>query len=292
MTIGTFDGVHIGHQKIISDLILNAKKQQATPVLLTFFPHPRMILNKHSEIKLINTLEERIELLEKTGLESLIIQKFTTEFAKKTSAEFVKTVLLKILNVKQLFIGYDHQFGNNREGNFELLQKYGTEFGFKVVEIPQQDINDITVSSTKIRKAIETGNILKANSYLGYNFMLTGTVEKGANIGTKIEFPTANLNITESYKILPKTGAYLVKSYIDTNWVYGMMNIGFRPTVNGKHQTIEIHFFDFNKNLYNQKIKIEVLNFLRDEHKFESLDALKLQLQKDKTQALLLIKEF
>lgn len=292
VTIGTFDGVHIGHQKIILDLILNANKQKAAPVVLTFFPHPRMVLQKNSEIKLINTLEERIDLLQKTGLESLIIQEFTPEFAKKSSAEFVKTVLFKILNIKKLFIGYDHQFGNNREGNFELLQKYGKEFGFEVIEIPQQDINEVAVSSTKIRKAIETGNILRANSYLGYNFMLAGTVEKGANVGSKIGFPTANLNISEPYKILPKTGAYLVKSLIEDSWVFGMMNIGFRPTLNGKHQTIEIHFFDFYKNLYEKKIKVEVLDFLRDEQKFDSIETLKFQLHKDKAHALSLIEGF
>lgn len=286
VTIGTFDGVHIGHQKVLKNLVKNAKINNATPLLLTFFPHPRMVLEKDKEIKLINTIDERISLLKKTGLKFLIIQKFTKEYANKTALNFVKNILVDKLNVSKLIIGYDHQFGKNREGDFSQLQKYGQQFNFTVEEISQLNVDSITISSTKIRKAIEAGKIETANNYLGYNFMLTGEVVKGRNLGEKIKFPTANLNISETYKLIPKTGAYIVKSEIENSTVFGMMNIGYRPTVSGKHQTIEIHFFDFNKNLYGAKIQVEILKFLRGEQNFQSIENLKNQLQKDKQKSL------
>lgn len=290
VTIGTFDGVHIGHQKVLSNLVMNAEKNKATSVLLTFFPHPRMVLQKDSPIKLINTIEERIELLKKTGLDALVIHEFTEDFAEKTALDFVKNVLVDHLKISNLIIGYDHRFGKNREGNFDQLTKYGKNFGFEVTKISEQEINNITISSTKIRKAIELGNIEEANRYLGYCFMLTGDVVKGKNLGEKIGFPTANLAIKETYKLLPKTGSYIVKSEIENETVYGMMNIGYNPTVKGKKQTIEIHFFNFNKDLYGEKIQIDVLQFLRDEQKFDSVEALKNQLKKDKQKSLEIIK--
>ena len=289
VTIGTFDGVHIGHQKVIKRLVDSAKKNNATSVLLTFFPHPRMVLQKDTDIKLINTIEERIQLLEKLGLEALVIQPFTEAFSELSAADFVATILIHKLHISKLFIGYDHHFGKNREGNFVALEKYGILNHFKVEEISQQDMNDIAVSSTKIRKAIEQGQIEKANDYLGYPFMLTGEVVKGKNLGEKIGFPTANLNVKETYKLVPKTGAYVVKSIIENTPVYGMMNIGFRPTVSGINQTIEIHFFDFNQNLYGKIIQVAALRFLRNEQKFESVEALQQQLIKDQQKALEII---
>lgn len=286
VTIGTFDGVHIGHQKVLKKLVKSAKKNNATPILLTFFPHPRMVLQKEIGIKLINTIDERIQLLEKTGIETLVIYPFDEEFANQTALNFVRNFLVDKLNIAKLFIGYDHRFGKNREGDFEHLKEYGYTYNFSVKEISKLDINNIGVSSTKIRKAIKNGEITKANQYLGYHFMLTGKVVEGKNLGEKIGFPTANLFIKETYKLIPKTGAYIVKSTIDDEVVYGMMNIGFRPTLKGKHQTIEIHFFNFNKNLYNKTIQIEVLKFLRDEQKFESIQNLKKQLQIDKQNSL------
>ena len=291
VTIGTFDGVHIGHQKVLSNLINSAKKDNATAVLLTFFPHPRMVLQKDANIKLINTIDERIKLLEKTGLETLVIHEFTKDFAEKTALDFVKNVLVDDLKISKLIIGYDHRFGKNREGNFEQLSAFGKTFGFEVSKIPQQEIDHITISSTKIRKAIELGNIEEANRYLGYDFMLTGEIVKGNNLGKKIGFPTANLEIKESYKLLPKTGSYIVKSELENETVYGMMNIGFNPTVKGKKQTIEIHFFNFSKDLYGQIIQIDVLKFLRDEQKFDSVEDLKNQLEKDKEKSLKIIKD-
>lgn len=289
MTIGTFDGVHIGHQKVLSNLVLSAEKNNASSVLLTFFPHPRMVLQKNTDIKLINTLEERIELLKKTGLDSLVIHEFTEDFAEITALEFVKNVLVDHLKIANLIIGYDHRFGKNREGNFDQLSEYGNIFGFEVNKISQQEIDHITISSTKIRKAIELGNIEEANRYLGYHFMLKGEIVKGNNLGEKIGFPTANLSIKESYKLLPKTGSYIVKSELENQTVYGMMNIGYNPTVKGKKRTIEIHFFDFNKDLYGKKIQIDVLKFLRDEQKFDSVEVLKKQLVNDRQKSLKII---
>ncbi len=289
VTLGTFDGIHLGHQKVIKNLVENATLNNASSVLVTFFPHPKMVLQSNTNIKLINTIDERIELLKKTGLELLVIQKFTEEFAEQTALNFVKTILVNKLNISKLVIGYDHQFGKNRDGDFKQLVTYGKTLNFKVQEIAQQDIDDSAVSSTKIRKAIENGEIEKATKYLGYHFMLTGNVVSGKNLGEKLGFPTANLNIKESYKLIPKTGAYVVKSEIENSTVFGMMNIGYRPTVKGENQTIEIHFFDFNKDLYNKTIQIDVITFLRDEQKFDSVENLKNQLQKDKEKSLKII---
>lgn len=289
VTIGTFDGVHIGHQKVIKNLVERAAKNKADSILLTFFPHPRMVLHKATDIKLINTIDERIELLKKTGLKVLVVQEFTKEFSEQTAFNFVKSILVDKLNISELIIGYDHQFGQNREGDFEHLKSYGELLNFKVKEISQLDIDNAAVSSTLIRKAIEKGEIEKANNYLGYNYMITGEVVKGKNLGEKIGFPTANIQINETYKLLPKTGAYVVKSEIQNRTVYGMMNIGFRPTISGEYQTIEIHFFDFNKDLYGQNIQVDVLAFLRDEKKFDSIESLTNQLKMDKQKSLEII---
>ena len=289
VTIGTFDGVHVGHQKVLSNLVQSAKKNNASSVLLTFFPHPRMVLQINASIKLINTIDERIKLLEKTGLDALVIHEFTEDFAEKTALDFVKNVLVNNLKISNLIIGYDHRFGKDREGNFEQLTAFGEKFGFKVSKIPKQEIDHIAISSTKIREAIELGNIEEANRYLGYYFMLTGEVVKGKNLGEKIGFPTANLFIEETYKLLPKTGSYIVKSEMENQTVYGMMNIGYNPTVKGINQTIEIHFFDFHKDLYGKSIQIDVLKFLREEQKFDSVEDLKNQLLKDKQNSIKII---
>ncbi|MGV6845931.1 MAG: bifunctional riboflavin kinase/FAD synthetase [Lutibacter sp.] len=286
VTIGTFDGVHLGHVKVLKKLISNAKKNNATSILLTFFPHPRMVLQKETDIKLLNTIDERIALLEKTGLDILIILPFNQEFANQSALNFARNILVAKLNISKLFIGYDHRFGKNREGDFEHLKEYGHTYNFEVKEISKFDINKIGVSSTKIRKAIEKGNITLANKYLGYYFSLSGKVVKGKNLGEKLGFPTANIEIAENYKIIPKTGAYIIRSFIDKKWIYGMMNIGYRPTLKGQYQTIEIHFFNLNKNLYDQFLQIEILSFLRDEMKFESVQNLRKQLHKDKNNAL------
>ena len=285
VTIGTFDGVHFGHQKIIEKLVLEAKKEGKKSVVLTFFPHPRMVLQKEASIELINTIEERAKLLEKTGLDYLIIHPFSKEFSRTTALEFVRDFLVNQLNISKLIIGYDHHFGKNREGNIKQLTEYSQLYDFTVEEIPAQDIDDVSVSSTKIRRALHAGNLKTANNYLGYNFMINGVVVNGKQLGGKIGYPTANIDVKESYKLIPKTGVYVVKSEIDNETIYCMMNIGNRPTLDGKHQTIEVHFFDFNKDLYHQSLTVELIYFLRDEHKFDSIDSLIHQLKIDENTA-------
>ncbi len=282
VTIGTFDGVHIGHQKIIKQLVEIAEKDNLQAVVLTFFPHPRMVLQKDTGINLINTIDEKSQLLENFGIDHLVIHKFTKEFSRLGAMEFVRDTLVKKLHVKHIIIGYDHRFGRNRTANIDNLREYGEVYNFKITEISAQEIDEVAVSSTKIRKALNNGDIEVANAFLGYNFMLTGTVVEGKNLGKQIDFPTANLNIEESYKLIPKNGSYVVKSIIEGKTIYGMMNIGTNPTVNGKDQSIEVHFFNFNKNIYNKKIQVELIKRLRDEQKFDSIDTLKVQLHKDK----------
>lgn len=290
LTIGTFDGVHIGHQKIIKRLVEISEIKNLTPSLLTFFPHPRMVLQKDANIKLINTIDEKKDILKQFGISNLVIKEFTKEFSRLAAEDFVKNILVDHLKAKHIIIGYDHHFGRNRNANIEDLKQFGKDFDFEVEEISKQDINDVAVSSTKIRAALQEGNIKTANTYLGYNFMLTGKVIDGKKLGQTINYPTANLHIEETYKLIPKHGVYIVKSIIDNNTVYGMMNIGHNPTVNGKHQTIETHFFDFNKDLYGQNLKIELLQRLRDEQKFNSVQELQSQLHIDKKNALEFIK--
>jgi len=286
ITIGTFDGVHLGHQKIIAGLVKTAQDTELQALVLTFFPHPRMVLQKDARIKLINTIDEKIQLLELLGIDHLVIKKFTKGFSRLTALEFVKDVLVNKLHIKHIIIGYDHHFGRNRTANIDDLKEYGEIYGFEVTKIMAKDINEVTISSTKIRKALSEGLIEIANTYLGYHFMLTGTVIEGRGIGRDIAFPTANIHIKEDYKLIPKNGSYIVRSKIDNSMVFGMMNIGTNPTVGGKTKSIEIHFFDFNQNIYGRKIKIELLKRLRDEFKFESVEALKNQLQQDKSNAL------
>lgn len=280
-TIGTFDGIHIGHQKILDKVVKLAEKQGYTPVVLTLFPHPRMVLHKDDSIRLLNTIEERIELLKNFGIKEVIVKTFTKEFANLAAKDYVKDILVDELNTKQIVIGYDHHFGKNRSANIKDLKAFAKIYDFKVEEISAQDIKDVTVSSTKIRKALNEGKVDLANSYLGYNFFITGTVVQGKGLGRTINFPTANIAIKAAYKLIPSDGVYAVKSKIKNKTVFGMMNIGTNPTVNGKARSIEVHFFNFNKDIYNSELKIEFLKRLRSEQKFENLDALKIQLKKD-----------
>jgi len=285
LTIGTFDGVHIGHQKIINRLNQIKTGEDNNSVILTFFPHPRSVLNFGDDFKMLNTIEEKIQLLNKFGLDHLIIEPFTKEFSRLTALEFVRDILVNQLHINKLVIGYDHQFGKNREGNFEQLKEYGELYHFGVEEIPAQEIKNVSVSSTKIRKSIEEGDIEKANTYLGYSYLLSGKIIKGEGIGRRINYPTINLYIEEGYKLIPKIGVYIVKTEIETRVVFGIMNIGFRPTLDGKHQTIEIHLLDFHGNLYGKKMQIHVLKRLRDEKKFDSMESLTEQIKKDEETA-------
>ncbi len=291
ITIGTFDGVHIGHAKILNRLIHNAKENGLKSTLLTFFPHPRMVLQKDSDIQLLNTLDEKIKILKAMGLDCLIIHPFTQEFSRLSATEFVRDILVNRLNTKKIIIGYDHRFGRNRNADITDLRAFGGALDFEVEEISAQEIDEVSVSSTKIRGALDEGDIKTANSYLGYHYMLTGVVTKGKGLGKQLTFPTANLFVEESYKLIPKNGVYVVKTELDATEVFGMMNIGFNPTVSGTEKTIEIHFFDLDKDLYGQKLQIDILERLRDEHKFDSLESLKKQLTSDKKNALSLIKK-
>ncbi len=285
VTIGTFDGVHIGHQKIIKKLTKKASEKNLISVVLTFFPHPRMVLQQNSNIKLLNTIAERKEILSALGLDYIYVQEFTTDFADLTAREFVKTVLVDQLKAKYIIIGYDHHFGKNRAANIDDLRAFGTEFDFQVEEISAQDVEDVAVSSTKIRNALKSGDIQTATAYLGYNYYINGTVVKGKGFGKKMEFPTANINVDEVYKLIPKNGVYAVSSLYKGKIIYGMMNIGINPTFEADKKTIEAHFFDFNENLYGQDLKINFLDRLRDERKFESVEALMAQLTQDRTKA-------
>ena len=289
ITIGTFDGVHIGHRKILERLINSAKEQDLRSTVLTFFPHPRMVLQKDSDIKLLNTLEEKQQILESIGLDYLIVHPFTKKFSRLSATEFVRDILVNELKAKRIVIGYDHRFGRNRNANINDLVAFGSTLDFEVEEIPAQLIDDISVSSTKIRKALEEGNIKTANAYLGYSYMLSGMVKKGKGLGKQLDFPTANLHISEPYKLIPKNGVYVVKATWNGDPVYGMMNIGFNPTVDGKTKSLEIHFFNFDQDLYDRKIRVELIDRIRDEVKFDSLDALREQLEKDKQTSLAII---
>ncbi|MCK8523827.1 bifunctional riboflavin kinase/FAD synthetase [Aquimarina sp. D1M17] len=281
ITIGTFDGVHIGHKKIIERLVESAKRNDLESVVLTFFPHPRMVLQQDSNIKLINTIDERSQILKETGLDHLVIHPFTKEFSRLTAGEYVQEMLIDNLNARHIIIGYDHRFGRNRNSNITDLASYGIQNNFTVEEISKQDIDNVAISSTKIRQALLEGDITKANTYLGYNFMLTGKVVKGKELGRKLSYPTANLHIQETYKLIPKKGVYIVQSKIDNKLYFGMMNIGNNPTVNGTQQSIETHFFDADFNLYEKKIQIELLKRIRDEKKFDSIEQLQEAMQQD-----------
>ena len=282
LTIGTFDGVHVGHQKIIKALVKEAHNKKLLANVLTFFPHPRMVLQKDAQIKLIDTLAEKEDFFRKLGVDTLIIHPFSKEFSRLSALEFTRDILVNQLKISELFIGYDHRFGKNREATVADLTSFGKTYDFKVNIIPAQDVSAITVSSTKIRTAISDGDFIKVVDFLGRFFKLSGTVTKGQSLGRTISFPTANLLIDSQHKIIPPKGVYLVSIFHHENQYYGMMNIGTRPTLNGDKQTIEVHIFEFDKNIYDSTLTIHFIEKIRDEQKFESLDALKKQLIKDK----------
>ncbi len=286
LTLGTFDGVHIGHKKILEKVIQHTHDETYESLVLTFFPHPRMILQERSEIKLLNTISEKIDLLEQLGIQNLVIHPFDESFSRLTAEEFVKTVLVEQFKIHKIIIGYDHRFGRNRTADINNLIEFGEKYDFEVEQISAQEINDISVSSTKIRNAINEGNMFLANKYLGYDYFLTGTIIKGKQLGRTIGFPTANLKIEEDYKLIPLKGVYIVSSQINNQKVFGMMNIGLNPTVGGEQLSIEIHFLNFGGDLYGQKISVSILKRIRGEEKFDSITLLKEQIEKDKTQTL------
>lgn len=307
VTIGTFDGVHFGHQKIIKQLVEKAKTDGGESVILTFFPHPRMIIDpENQDLKMINTINEKAEILKSLGVDHLIITPFTRDFSNQLPDDYIKNTLVNNIGTKHIIIGYDHRFGKDRSGNLADLKTAGLHFGFTVEEIMEQDIHDVAVSSTKIRQALLAGDVSLAADYLGYPFSIFGRVIKGDKIGRTIGFPTANIFVEETYKLIPGDGIYAVTVEMDSDLTVtdskttsenptvnlkpltfkGMAYIGQRPTINGMTRNIEVNIFDFNREIYGQDIKMNFLKFLRHDVKFTGLEALTVQLQKDKEATL------
>lgn len=282
VTTGTFDGVHIGHQQVISRLKEAAARINGETVLLTFFPHPRMVLFPERKQLLLNTPEEKAALLEKTGIDHLIVHPFTREFSMLSSKDFIEDILVKKLGTRRLVIGHDHHFGRNREGSFDHLRQFGPVYGFEVEEIPAQEVENIDVSSTKIRQALEAGDVATAASFLGYSYQLAGTVVKGRQLGRTIGFPTANILVTDSNKMVPADGVFAVRVHRKSETLNGMMNIGMRPTVDGHSRTIEVNILDFDADIYGETLILEFVKRIRDEKKFDGLEALKQQLENDR----------
>lgn len=287
VTSGTFDGVHLGHRQIINRLKEIAKVAGGETVLLTFYPHPRMVLfPDDNELKLLNSQEEKVKLLEKLGIDHLIIYPFTKEFSRLTSVKFIRDILVNKIHTKKLVIGYNHHFGRNREGSFENLKESGPVYGFEVEEIPAQDIDHVEISSTKIRKALQGGDIRTANLFLDYPYAFTGRVVKGKQLGRTLGYPTANLEIADKYKLIPANGIYVVQVDYNGKRYKGMMSIGLNPTTGGTTRTIEVNILDFDKDIYGENISVSFVEKIRDEEKFESLEKLKVQLGKDKQQTI------
>jgi riboflavin kinase/FMN adenylyltransferase len=283
VTIGTFDGVHLGHVKILNRLKKRASLIKGQSIVITFNPHPRQVLFPDDDnLKLLSTHQEKITLLERNGIDVLIIIEFTKEFSRLTALEFIRDILVNQVGVRELIIGYDHHFGRNREGSIESLKEMAQTFDFKVEEIPAEEIDEVTISSTKIRKAINEGDMETANAFLGYEFGIKGIVEHGQKLGKTLGFPTANIHIPDKLKIIPKKGVYAVKVTCNFMTHQGVMNIGYRPTVDDSQQLrIETHIFDFDEDIYGKEIGVQVIHKLRDEQKFEGLEQLKKQIGKD-----------
>lgn len=286
LTLGTFDGVHLGHTKILNKITEAAKIMGLESVVLTFHPHPRSVLQTDTPMHLLSCIKEKSHFIQKSGIDHLVIHPFDKAFSQLTAEAFVTDILVKKFNIKKIIIGYDHRFGKNRTANIEDLTRFGLEFGFDVVQITAEEVNAITISSTKIRKALEAGDCGVAQDYLGHPYTLSGTVVKGQQLGRTLGFPTANLQPCCEEKLIPKNGVYVVRVTWNNQSYSGVLNIGNRPTVSGTSRTIEVHLFDFSQEIYNAKLSLEFLTFLREEQRFDSLDALKNQIIKDKEQAM------
>ena len=281
VTLGTFDGVHLGHQKIINRLLNSVSNDDLETVVLTFYEHPRTVLHADDKIKLLNTNDEKVSLLENKGIDNLIIHPFDSDFYELSGEEFVKNILVDKLNIQKIIIGYDHRFGKNRSSDIHDLIYFGKKYHFDVEQISAREIDEISVSSTKIRNAILDGNIALANQYLGYNYLFSGKVIQGNQLGRQIGFPTANIFIENKQKIIPKNGVYTVSVIFNEKNFNGIMNIGLKPTVGGKNVSIEVNIFDFNQDIYNEEITVTVLEFIRSEIKFNDINQLKNQIKLD-----------
>jgi riboflavin kinase/FMN adenylyltransferase len=286
VSIGTFDGVHLGHKTILDRLNSEAKRLSGESLLITFWPHPRMVLQPdYKDLRLLNTMEEKIELLDKAGLQNLLIIPFTKDFSRTSSHDFIRSILVDKVQMKKIIIGYDHHFGRNREGSFEVLQEFQPIFGFELEEITAQQIDEINVSSTKIRHALFDGALDKTKEFLGYNYFVNGTVVKGHSLGKTLGFPTANVKVNYPFKLIPKDGVYAVRFCVRNTKYNGMLNIGNRPTFDGKEQSIEVHLFDFDGNIYAEDVRVEFVKRIRDEQKFDGKEALIAQLKADEERA-------
>lgn len=283
VTSGTFDGVHLGHRKILNRLNEVSRQNNGESVVITFYPHPRSVISPDNQnVKLLSTLDEKIELLENSGVQHLLIIPFTREFSELSSEEFIQKILVQTIGTKTLVIGYDHRFGRNREGGFDYLKANKERYGFEIEEISRQDIENIGVSSSKIRKALQEGDVPSADHFLGRNYSLSGVIVKGKQLGRTIGFPTANIQVREIAKLIPSDGVYAVKVYYKENAFGGMLNIGNRPTVDGTFQTVEVNIFDFDQEIYGENLAVEFLQKIRNEQKFNGLYELKAQISKDK----------
>ena len=290
VTSGTFDGVHIGHKKILSRLREISQLSGGQTVVLTFWPHPRTVVSEDSQsLQLLSTIEEKIALFAQLGIDHLAIIPFTRSFSELSSEDFIRQILVDNIGTKKLVIGYDHRFGKNREGSFEFLKENCSQYGFEVEEIPRQDIEDMAISSSRIRKALVTGQIHEANELLGRPYSISGTVVKGKQLGRTIGFPTANLHPEESYKLIPQNGVYAIRAIYKDEIFKGMLNIGVRPTVDGTSKTIEANLFDFDREIYGEELRVELLHYLRPEQKFDGLPALVAQINLDKERAVALL---
>jgi riboflavin kinase / FMN adenylyltransferase len=283
VTSGTFDGVHLGHQKIIHRLNEVAKLTDGKSVVISFYPHPRSVISTDNQtVKILSTLDEKIELLEKSGVNHLLIIPLTREFSELSSEEFIQKILIQTIGTKTLVIGYDHRFGKNREGGFDYLKLNKDKYGFEIEEISRQDIENVVVSSSKIRKALQEGDVPSADHFLGRNYSLSGVIVKGKQLGRTIGFPTANIQVREIAKLIPSDGVYAVKVYYKEEAFGGMLNIGNRPTVDGTYQTVEVNIFDFDQEIYGENLTVEFLQKIRNEQKFNGLEELKAQIARDK----------
>ncbi|EMR02518.1 bifunctional riboflavin kinase/FAD synthetase [Cesiribacter andamanensis] len=293
VTSGTFDGVHIGHQKILKQLVDAARQSGGESVLITFWPHPRLVLHADSrDLKLLSTFEEKAELLASFGVEHLVKIPFTEAFSRLSSSEFIQQVLVEGIGTKKLVIGYDHRFGRNREGSFEYLMANKARWGFEVVEISRQDVDHVGVSSTRIRKALSEGKVEEAAQFLGRPYSFAGLVVEGDKIGRNLGFPTANVEIPEHYKLIPSDGVYAVRVHHTNSLLPGMLNIGMRPTVGGQSHRLEVHIFGLEEDLYGQQLRLDLVQQIREELKFDSLDELRQQLALDKEQALFILQNY
>lgn len=274
VTLGTFDGMHVGHQAILNKLKLQKEFYGYETLVLTFFPHPRMVLKTDHKISLLNTIDERIKQIDQFGIDHLVVQEFTQEFANLSAEEFVKNVLVDQFNIGKIVIGYDHRFGKNRSADIHDLIEFGKKYHFDVEQISAKELDDVSVSSTKIRNALNQGDVGLAKTYLGYPYMVSGKVVSGKQLGRTIGYPTANIQVAEDYKLIPTIGVYVVSVTVKGTDYYGMLSVGTNPTVGGTEKTIEVYIFDFNDTIYNEEITVRFLTKIRDEEKFASIDLL------------------